>query len=300
MTELLTFICLCIIDSIMKFSPAYPIIMNAYLSIAIMIIVFCNFFIELLENKFREAKKRYIMICILYAFLIIDAILGICYFSYILENSIILKRITQIILYGSYISALIFVKWSNLKLTPSYGKTYRSFIIIEIVLSFILIILDYYIDGMTLAMNPWLMNIIKIILGFLTIVALIVYQYKPYWYHREILMARLLMLVKTYQVDSMVIPPSREIESDAVLRECRFVLEKSFIRPLEMNRLTYNLYKEMIKKGYDREPAVKYTAMFSQTIIMNLMRRKWDFSYIPNFILDWFRKYEKYKGNSRK
>lgn len=300
MTELLTFVALCLIDFIMKFTPAYPIIMNAYLSMAIMIIVFCNFFIELLHNKYREAKRRYIMICILYGLLIIDGILGICYFSYILEDNLIVKRIVQIILYGSYIAALVFVKWSNLKLTSSYGKTYRNFIIIEIVLSAVLIILDYYIDGMVLAMHPWLMGAVKAILAILTITSLIVYQYTPYWNHKQILLTRLIMLVRTYQVDSAVVPPQREIESDAVLREVKYVLEQGFIRPMEMNRLTKQLYDLMLEKGYDRAPAVKYTAMFSQTIIMNLMRRKWDFSYIPNFILRWFRKYEKYKGNSRK
>lgn len=299
MTEFLAFISLIFVNISMKYNIAYPAMVNSYISISIMFVIFINFFILILKDKVSSAKKRYRTLCILYMILLVDGIFAILYFSYYLNYVPLLKRTVQIFIYGTYIIALIVTKFYEFKQTRNLGQTYKKFILIELLVLCILTILDIFLDTKKMIIYPCSIYLIILLFGILALISLLISQFEPYWYHKQILIARLSKLADQHIMDKAVIPPQREIESDNILREVKYVLEYSFIRPMELNRSTRMLYNMMIKKGYDRNVAVNYAAMWSQTMICNLMKRRWDFSYLPTSVIRVINKFKFFKGDKR-
>lgn len=312
MIDLVSFIAIILVNIIMKQSEAYPEMVNSFVSIDLMFCVFANFFIFILKNKVTSIKKRYIMMCGLYIILMIDCILASFYFSYYLINTIF-RIFAVIFIYSSFLISFFITKLGELKLSKnygfekeekiksgiSYGNTYKHFIILEFIILILLTISDISISTKIMMIHPWVLNLEIFLFGILAIANMIRQWFEPYWYHKKILFIRLARLADEHIMDKAVIPPQREIETDEILHEVKYVLDRSFIRPLEINRLTKQLHDMMIKKCYEKMVAVNYCAMWSQTMITNLMKRKYDFSYMPNFILKIFQHYKKYKDNQR-
>lgn len=299
MTESLAFLALLLVNELMKHNIAYPSMINSYISISIVFIVFTNLTILILNNKISSAKKRYRILCIFYIVLLLDDIFAILYFSYYLNFVPHLKFAIQIFIYGTYLIALIITKYYEFKQVRNYGQTYKKFVIVELILLILLTIFDISLDTIKMIEYPYSIPVIITLFGLLALTKLIILQFQPYWYHKQILVARLSKLADDHIMDKAVIPPQREIESDAILREVKYVLEYAFIRPVELNRSTRMLYKMMIKKGYEINVAVNYSAMWSQTMICNLMKRKYDFSYLPTFIVRIINRFKFFKGNKR-
>lgn len=301
MINLISFISVFLVNLIMMRNDAYPEMVNSYISIALMFSVFANFFIIILKDKVPSAKKRYSFMCILYIILMFNCILAAFYFSYYLMDYIWFKNFIRIFIYGSFFVSLIITKVYEIRLERNLGKTYKKFIILETLILLVLSFLDIFETTQTMILYPWSISLIIILFGLLSIVNLLRTWFEPYWYHKNILFMRLLRLANNHILDTAVIPPQREIESDSILREVKWVLEKSFIRPMELNRMTKQLYNLMIQNGYDRQAAVSYAGMWSRTMIVNLMKRKYDFSYCPVFILNIINKFRrKYKGDMRR
>lgn len=314
MINLISFIAIFIVNSLMKYNAAYPEMINSFLSITLVFSVFANFFIMILKNKVSSIKKRYSFICILYIVMIIDCILAIFYFSYYLMDIKPFKLFCQIFIYSTYFMAIILLKRYEFKQSRNYDfnrsrkisvkaiqnkKTYTKFIIAETTILVILSILDIVETTATMILYPWTINLIIALFGLLAIINLLRRWFEPYWYHKKILFIRLIKLMNEHALDKAVIPPQREIENDAILKEVKYVLDMSFIRPLEVNRLVKQLYDIMISIGYKKNIAVNYSTMWKQTLTCNLMRRKNDWKYIPCFLSKYLTK-NRYKGNNKR
>lgn len=299
MIETLTFIAICIIDFLMKSSPAYPAILNSYISMGIMFIIFTRFFLLVVKNKTLEIKKRYGLICFLYIILLINTIMAVLYFSYAISDNNFLRFFIQGFLYVSYIFVVLYVKYKELRMSTMYGNVYKFLVILSGILTACLIAMDFIESTQFFVLHVWTIKIIILLFAGLAVVNSIIEQSKLYWYHKQILFARLIKLADNHIMDKAVIPLKREIENDVILHEVKYVLEMSFIRPMELNKLTKQLYNLMLRKGYSLDVAVGYAGLWSETMIVNLMKRKYDFSYCPVIILRLFRKYDKFQGNKR-
>lgn len=316
MINLISFISVLIVNFIMQQSEAYPEMVNSFVSIALMFCVFANFFIMILKDKVPSAKVRYSFMCVLYIVLMLDCIFATFYFSYYLMDFKPFKLFCQIFIYSTFFAAMILTKKYEFRQGRNYGferqqrrnhsntgyysNAYQKFMIAETAVLTLLAILDIAETTQTMILYPWSIILIIALFGLLAMLSLLRQWFEPYWLHKKILFVRLLKLAEDHIIDKAVIPPQREIESDLILREVKYVLERSFIRPLEVNRLTKQLHDMMIAEGYDKNVAVNYCAMWSQTMIANLMKRKNDFSYMPNFMLKIASKLGRYNGNRRK
>lgn len=285
MIEVLGFLSVLLIDSLMKDFPSYPAMVNSYVSMTLVFMAFANFIVLSLKDKVPSAVKRYTALCLTYALLIANGILAVFYFSYYVFSYPAAKIIIQIIVYMTYVTLLVFTKKFELKQAQNYGLAYKRLVIAYIAIVSALSVLDFFIDTKIMILHSIVISAIIVLLGLLALVSITIKSFIPYWYHKQILFMRLLKLANTYSIDKAVIPPQREIESDAILREVKYVLDRSFIRPVELNRLTKHLYRLMLKEGYDRQVAANYAGMWSETMICNLMRREYDFSLMPNFII---------------
>lgn len=316
MIDLISFISVIIVNLSMRRAAAYPSMVNSFVSIALTFSVFANFFVLILKDKVPSAKKRYSFMIMLYIVLMIDAILATFYFSYYLMDILAFKLFCQIFIYGTFLASLLTTKIYELKIGRNYGftkdqrlcehgkvgygNTYQKFVHAEFACQAILIALDIGATTKTMILHPWIIDLDIIFFGLIAAINLLRQWFEPYWYHKKILFVRLMKLADEHIMDKAVIPPQREIESDAILREVKYVLEKSFIRPIEVNRLTKQLHDMMIAKGYDKMVAVSYCAMWSQTMINNLMKRKDDFSYMPTFVIKFLSRFHRSKYNRRK
>lgn len=301
MVDLAACVAIIVVNALMQASPDYPEMVCSYISIALTFSIFASFVVQSLTNRVLSAKKRYARICFMYIALMLNGILAVFYFSGYMMDYLVVQVIILAVIYGSVVAAFIATKYAELKQAHNYGHTYVAFLVVEILLTTALILIDAFETTATMILHPWLVSLVILLFACLSIINLTRTWFEPYWYHKVILVARLSVLADSHKMDTAVVPPKREIESDAILREARFVLAKSFIRPLEVNRLTKYLHDLMIKTGYEKEVAVSYAAMLSQTLIVNLMKRKYDFSYMPNFLLSIFSKlHRSSKDNRRK
>lgn len=289
-----------LVNALMQASPDYPEMVCSYISIALTFSIFANFVVLSLTDRVLSAKKRYARICFMYIVLMLNGILAVFYFSGYMMDYFITPVIILTVIYGSIIAAFVATKYIELKQAHNYGQTYVAFLVAEILLTVALILIDAFETTAAMIMHPWLISLVILLFACLSAINLTRKWFEPYWYHKVILTARLSMLADSHKMDVAVVPPKREIENDAILREARFVLAKSFIRPLEVNRLTKYLHDLMIKTGYKKEVAVSYAAMLSQTLIINLMKRKHDFSYVPNFLLSIFDKPHRLSKDNRR
>lgn len=285
MIEVLGFLSVLLVNSLMKDFPSYPAMVNSYVSMTLVLMAFVNFIVLSSKDKVPSAVKRYTVLCLTYVLLIANGILAAFYFSYYVFSYPIAKITIQIAVYTAYITLLVFTKKFELKQAQNYGHTYKRLVITYIAIVSVLSILDFFVDAKTMILHPVITSIVIVLLGLLALVSVTIKSFIPYWYHKQILFMRLLKLTNTCSIDKAVIPPQREIESDAILREVKYVLDRSFIRSIELNRLTKHLYRLMLKEGYDRQVAANYAGMWSETMICNLMRREYDFSLMPNFII---------------
>lgn len=300
MIELAVFLVLLIVDKLMSGRVEYAQTMNAFVSIATMSVIFIKFFLVVVQNKSGITIRKYASICALYFFMMIDGILAAILFTGFVRADSIASIVIRALIYVSYISILVVSKFNALKDRLPLGKTYTALEIMSTVIISVLIVIDFFETPQMIAESNMSVKVSLALLVALALCSSTIDMSRKYWYHRNILMMRLAKLADTYKMDKAVIPPKREIESDYILQETKYVLEESFCRPYELSRLVKRLHDLMIDKGYTKSVAVEYAGLFAQTLVVNLMKRKYDFSIIPNPILKIFRKYDDFKGNRRR
>lgn len=300
MIELAVFFVLLIVNCIMSGKIEYAQTMNAFVSIATMSVIFVKFFLVVVQNKSGITIRKYSSICALYTLMVADGILASVLFTGFVSVNSIASIAIRALIYTSYVSILVVSKINALKDRRPLGKTYMVLEIMSTVILSVLVVIDFLETPQMIARSNVSVKVSLALLAALAACSITVDTSRKYWYHRNILMMRLTKLADTYKMDKAVIPPRREIESDYILQETKYVLEESFCRPYELSRLVKKLHDLMIEKGYTKSVAVDYAGLFAQTLVVNLMKRKYDFSIIPNPILKIFRKYDDFKGNRRR
>ena len=266
----------------------FPEIMNTALSACTLFIIWGRFFLMTIRNHFWSVQKRVKLLGALYIAWIFIGSFGYLYFTNV-PLPIPLVRSLQALVYGSSLVLLIIVKSYNLKECKVLGKIFITLQPLDICLILNLVGLDYYLTSSNMANCNTGIYLALGISWALTVINLLILRYRDYWYHKKIMMGVLHNRLKDNLVETIIIPPVRIIEEDPLYREIKWVLEYSFIRPLEMLSIIRKFKALLLAYGYSKETAITISGCFNSVIITNLMQREFDFSYIPTF---WIRFYQ--------
>lgn len=274
--ELFSFLGLLLLNISLKNLPYFPIVINSYSSTTIVFIVFGNFFVFAAKNLLQKPNKRYLFLCSFYVILIVISILLLFYFSYYVENLFFIRLAIQILLYGSMIFSIVYLKYYEIwKRRKSYSKMYYRLQIIYTILLSLLIIINCF---QTASMSNNFITISCLILVFeLFIIHSIINRFSAYWQYNEMLLNKLENLMSKGKTDKAIIPPIREVENDFILSDVRYILNESVIRYIEVPRIIKKVRNLMIKKGYSQKDITTFTDRFYNVININLMKRKGDY-----------------------
>lgn len=301
MIEFAGFIFFLVVSLASRSSLAYPEIMNSYLAVTVTFIVFCEFLVHILKNKKTTLRRRYLNLCALYTvFLLYEVLLILNTYSLEIRSVIYLKTIFSFIMLVVSLSMVFYVKYIDFKDTQNLGGTYRTFEIIITAMLAVIAVINSFISTSFISQSRYIVLIIDILLGLLALLSVVVEFSRKYWYHKQILEIRLLKLIDDHSIDKAVMPSIKSIEDDQILRELKYTLSYSFVRKFEMIRITSWLYHTMIKKGFTWDVSIRYAGQLSEVIVINLMKRKNDFSYWPNFMLILFDKLKKRSKNDNR
>lgn len=274
--ELFSFLGLLLLNINLKNLPYFPIVINSYSSITIAFIVFGNFFVFVAKNLFQKPNKRYLFLCSLYTMLIVISILSLFYFSYYVENLFFIKLTIQILLYGSMIFSIIYLKYYEIwKRRKSYSKMYYKLQITYTFLLILLLIIDYFQTASTLN-NFTTISCLVLVFG-LFVIHSIINRFSAYWQYNEMLLNKLENLMSKGKTNKAIIPPIREVENDFILSDIRYILNESVVRYIEVPRIIKKVRSLMIKRGYSQKDITTFTDEFYNVININLMKRKDDY-----------------------
>ena len=277
----------------------YPEVMNTVLSACTLFMVWGRFFLMIIRNHFWSVQKRIKLLGGLYITWILIGSFGYLYFSGT-ELPIPLIRCLQVFIYGTSLLLLVIVKFYNLKECKTLGKIFIALQPLDIFLILNMIGLDYYLTSSKIADCNICIHLALLTSWTLTAINLVILRYREYWYHKKIMLRVIHNRLKNNLVETIIIPPVRIIEEDPLYREIKWVLEYSFIRPLEMLSIIRKFKALLLSYGFSKETATTISGCFNSVIITNLMQREFDFSYIPTLFIRLYQQGFKFGKNSNR
>lgn len=262
-------------------------IVNATASICIVFILYVRVFLHVCLDRVLTAKKRYPILCFVYSLLLLEASFAVLYFTKEFEYCSIKNLLlpTQIFMYSFSFLMFVFVKhhdWLNRKL---YGKVYVTYIIIDTVLVLTYLLFDIVVTPEILMTAPNLVYVFAALLCAIFLVNINILLYKPYWLHKRALLIQIEKLIKSNQEIDLIDPPKKILQENEAVRELVYTLDYSPIRIFEVVLLVRTVYKLMLKTGRSYEESSIIAAGYANVIVLNLMKRKYDFSYLPSFVV---------------
>lgn len=266
-------------------SYEYAFVMNAVASICIVFILFIRVFLHICMDRVWIAKRRQIFLCIMYGILLIEAGLTVLYFTKEFEYSSLrfLLHPVQAFVYLFSIALLVFIKQHEFSNRKLYGYVYTVHVTLDTVLVATYLILDFLTTPDLLREQPSLICIFGGMLFSITLINAIILVYKPYWLHKRALKIRIQGLIKKHQEAELIHPPKKVLQENEAIRELVYTLDYSPIRILETVLLVRLVYKLMLKANRSYDEATKLAAGYANVIVLNLMKRKYDFSFLPSF-----------------
>ena len=272
----------------------WPVSINAMTVICIAFIVFGRLFLHVFMDKVWKAKRRYPLLCGAYCFLLLFCALAILNFN---QHSQQLQTFfelgVKVAMCTIGLLALVIVKFHDFKERKLYSASYTVFEILDTLLIVKYICLTACVSKGVLAYHPELVADIVINLVLLWIVSSVILHYRPYWQHRRSLIQRIKQLIREGNEQRLIHPPRRDLSKDPLIKEMMLVLNYAPFRVLEYERLVKTVRKLMLEAGKPEKEATELAAGFATVLILNLMKRKHDFSYIPNF---WLQRLQKAHG----
>lgn len=266
-------------------SYEYAFIMNAVASICIVFILFTRVFLHICMDRVWIARRRQIFLCCMYGLLLIEAGLSVLYFTKEFEYSTLrfLQHPIQGFIYVFSLVMFVFVKQHEFSNRKLYGVPYTVHVILDTVLIANYLLLDFLITPDCIAEQPDLVLLFGVLLFAITIINTIILIYKPYWLHKRALKIRMQNMIKKHQEIDLIHPPKKVLQENEAIRELVYTLDYSPVRLFEAILLVKLIYKLMLKAGRSCEDATKLAAGYANVIVLNLMKRKYDFSFLPSF-----------------
>ena len=307
MIEFIVFIVFVILQHVLKCfleEGFYALSMNSMISLFIVFIVFTRFFLRVCVNKFWAASKRYPLLCLFYLFMLIEGCLAVLFFGGDLQRPYEpwnkLTIASQIFMYGCSLIMITMTKIQDFSERKELGKVYTVLHILDLILIAALLICDFILKPAHIQNKPCALLAIKLLLFNLMILNILILHFKKYWLYKIALIKKLENTILINNENSLIRPPKKDLKTNKIMQDLIIVLDKSPIRVLEMNSIVKQLRDLLVKNGRDIDYSNKMAADFSSVIIMNLMKRKNDFSYLPSFVIKQLQKYSKHKSENKR
>mgnify|MGYP007069877178 FL=1 len=305
MIELLTFLGFNILHILFKYTQdtyVYVMTMNSLISLLCVFVIFARVFLKIGLDKFWKAEKRYFLLSLFYLALLLEGCLAVMFFGGDLERPYgawpYIKLGSQILMYGLSVVMFVAAKRMDFKHTPIYGKAYFWFNIIDCVMLISLLVSDYLITPELLIKDKYIIPFVDIWLFILAFVNIWILHFRKFWQHKSTLLKMFDNLVKTRTEEKLIKPEMRDLSTDNIWKEIVIVLDQAPIRVVQLDVLLIQLHEIMIKNGRKPKDVTNFIADFAAVIIKNLMKRKWDFSCMPSFVVNFKQKHDKPKKGS--
>lgn len=293
MIEFLSFLGFLVVAFLTKhLNYEFPFIMNATASICIVFILFVRVFLHICLDRVWLAKRRYLFLCCMYGLLLIEGSLAVLYFTKEFDYSSLnfLSKPIQAFMYIFSTLMFLFVKQHDLSCKKLYGKVYAAHVVLDAVLVVTYLILDFLVTPEKLAECPYLTFVFGGLLGLIFIINALILIYRPYWLHKKTLIICINNLIARHKEIDLIHPPKKVLQENDTIRELVYTLDYSPVRVFEAVSLIRIVYKLMIKAGRSYDDAAKLAAGYADVIVLNLMKRKYDFSYLPSFVVKFLQK----------
>ena len=306
MIEFIVFIVFVILQHVLKCfleEGFYAFSMNSMISLFIVFIVFTRFFLRICVNKYWAASKRYPLLCLFYLFMLIEGCLAVLFFGGDLQRPYEpwnkLTIASQIFMSGCSLVMITMTKMQDFSERKEFGKVYTALHILDLILIATLLICDFILKPVHIQNMPCALLVVKLLLFNLMILNILILHFKKYWLYKNALIKKLenTILIKD---ENSIKSPKKDLKTNKIMQDLIIVLDKSPIRVLEMNSIVKQLRDLLVKNGRDIDYSNKMAADFSSVIIINLMKRKNDFSYLPSFVIKQLQKYSKHKSENKR
>lgn len=262
----------------------YYELFNAAYAASLMFIIFGRFFVVVAEDRSVKENKRILFEGHIYIACVILMVLGYLYFSNIWEFFIGEAKFLRLSIFLLEIASVVSVKIHQLRSWKSYGKHYVICHIIDVIIVTAMMMLDFFIDKKIIILYNWIIPLCFILIILIAIVNKYILRKLEYWVHLKAFEERVRLMVRNGQLQDMIIPPSRNLQTDLVYNHCIYILDKSTFRILECHKLSADVKRILLEEKIDYKSAQLVSSQFLANLNNNLMRRKYDNSVLPTII----------------
>lgn len=256
-----------------------------------MIVVSANFVVLMrcftfyLKNSIFNKKTRYVAFSVMYLIMLCEICVSLLYFK-TADYTYVKADLAKVLTGLSLLTLFLAMKSFDLKISKDYGVSYLVHQIIDISLVIGVLACNICIGSAFIEMYPFVINMYVAALMLLLIVRRATVYKLEFWYHKKVLFTKFDILLAKGEIESAFDPLERKVSDDYILSECDFVMKKAFIRSSALNSITHVFMKKLLKAGFSRLTAVRYTAMFAASLMTNLMKRDLDFAVMPTFVIN--------------
>lgn len=283
---------------------AYAATVNSTISLFIVFIIFTRFFLKICLNRVWSTQKRYPILCLFYFFMLIEGCLAVLFFGGDLQRPYApwtyLTAASQVFMYGISTVMFVSVKWQDFSESRDLGKVYTAMHILDCLLIVFLLVCDLLIKPKHIVEDDWVLPIIESALFNTALVNILILQFRNYWLYKKSLMKKIENKIMLNQEKDLIDPQEKNLKTNKIMQDLIIVLDKSPIRVFEMNLVVKQLRDLLISYGRSIKESNRIAADFSSVIIINLMKRKNDFSYLPSFVVTKLQKYSKFKEENKR
>ena len=278
MVELISLGCLILISIIGGFDN-YQLFNISHNSILIFML-YARLFVTVASDRSVKEKTRIFIESVLYL---------ICTSYFIFAFNFFKCPINQQLLQiFSYCLALVCIATSKIYLfkTNIYGNMYVFWQIVDCVLILSLGAVDFIITEPVLKSHKGIQVMSFVILGLLAFVNEHILYSREYWVHRNAFIKTINRLIREDLIETIIIPPTRNLETDELYNKCIYILKNSTVRVIEVYRLSRLVKNLLLKAGIDRKTSALVGSYFQANLAINLMRRNLDYALLPTRVLN--------------
>lgn len=287
MVELFSILLILIVNIFFRYSDFYLYVLHDTLITSINFLIVIRTLRYFYKNKMIFQKLRILIFSLLLTYISILSIFGISYFLGYFDNNIIVKYIIKYIVFTSVLTSFSTVKFYDFKVSKDYTFTYLFCNIIDTILVSYLIIIGTIISSESLTRYFYQVYLIIGIILVSSILKYYIEKKSDYWYHKKILYTKFYIIIKTKQIDKYLCSPlKRKVSEDYILKDCKYIMERSFIRSYSLNSISRKFYEMCLKYKLSHEKAIEYTSILCCMLMMNLMKRDLDFVIVPTFVIN--------------
>lgn len=282
----------------------YAETMNSLYTLTVSFIVFIRFFLKINANSLWNTTRRYTTLCLCYFFMLIEGCLAVMFFGKDLQRPyepwLSLTLASQVFMYSVTVVVVAAVKLQDFQESRDLGVMYTVLHVLDCLILAGLLVYDLWLKPIAIYSNELYLVVVECILFNLAVLNTTILRYKDYWLYRRALLKKIETLIVTNKELKLIDPVEKNLKTNKLMQTLARVLDLAPVRFVEANsivRLTRNL---LLKHGRNCKVANEICANFSSVIIINLMKRKSDFSMLPNSILKRLQKIpKKRKKNQR-